>query len=367
MAAVGALLVSSGIALMAAPTPATAVPSKDNAAKVVVCKYVGTPGDSRLQTGDNPLVVSVNTLRNVLDDEFENWLAEPTFPVAWTDAQGQAGGGSLAIGFVGDVEPVIQSCPGYDPGDGDGHGGLTTTASLDLVDPSCDNGNEASFTVTGSHAQIVSAKVDGVEVDATMNEPVSVDPGAFVSVKLKADPRYKFDGVDHGGKFLTLEGTVGEAQVNCTAVTPVAPTFVEPTCTTLPAVQTPTSELVTYAVTGSQVAGGSVQVVATLVNSETTHFAASATTSWDHTFTVPTGCTAVSPPATAPTTTQVSPPKTHVKTEVKAQTTAPTVVHAGLAGPTTDTGVQAGLGLILAGLVLMAGAAGLVLVEGGKE
>jgi hypothetical protein len=74
-------------------------------------------------------------------------------------------------------------------------------------------------------------------------------------------------------------------------------------------------------------------------------------------------------PNVSPPTSQVSPPKAHVKgkveakTEVKAQPTTPTVVHAGLAGSGTSVGT--GLGLILAGLVLMAGAGGLAL-EGGE-
>lgn len=37
----------------------------DNAGKVFVCKYVGTPGvDERLQTGDNPIDVSINSIPN---------------------------------------------------------------------------------------------------------------------------------------------------------------------------------------------------------------------------------------------------------------------------------------------------------------
>jgi hypothetical protein len=358
MAAVGALLVSSGLALMAAPTTASAAQFKnDHQAKIVVCKYVGTPGESRLQTGNNPIVVSQNTLRHL------GW--DGTFPFAWTDAHGQAGHGSMAIGYVGDVAPVIQSCPGYEPDQ------TMTDASLDVVDPSCANGNTASFTVTGEHVYLMWAKVNGHQIgEVSMGQKVTVEPGDSIQVKVHAVHGYKFDKADPGsaGKTKTMSDTVGAVEVNCTAVTPAAPTFVDPTCTTAPAVQTPASELVTYAVTGSQVAGGTVHVVATLKNSETSHFAEGAVTTWDHTFTTPTGCGTVSPPAVAPTT-EVSPPKTHVKhkTEVKAETTTPTVVKAGLAGTTTDTSLQTGLGLALAGLALMAGAAGLVLVGGGKD
>ncbi|KQP78009.1 hypothetical protein ASF37_05165 [Aeromicrobium sp. Leaf289] len=63
--------------------------------KVYVCKYVGTPGvDEELQTGQNPIEVSVNAL----DDGFPG-----TFPWSFTDAQGR----SVAIGYVGDGLPVL--------------------------------------------------------------------------------------------------------------------------------------------------------------------------------------------------------------------------------------------------------------------
>jgi len=106
LAALGALVMSSGVALMVSATPANADPEP----KIVVCKYVSTPGDSELQGGGNPIEVSLNTLKNVVDDD---WLDNPnrTFPKNWTDAQGQAGGGSIAIGYV-DQGLTIADCPG---------------------------------------------------------------------------------------------------------------------------------------------------------------------------------------------------------------------------------------------------------------
>ncbi|MGH7218505.1 MAG: hypothetical protein ACREGE_03645 [Candidatus Microsaccharimonas sp.] len=67
--------------------------------KVFVCKYVGTPGaDERLQTGNNPISVSVNTLKGF----------PGTFPWAFPDAHGR----SIAIAYdVGQPEPSVSECP----------------------------------------------------------------------------------------------------------------------------------------------------------------------------------------------------------------------------------------------------------------
>ena len=106
----GLLLASCGTAALALednpyPTTETTV---EVSHKVFVCKYVGKPGvDERLQTGDNPISVDTNSLRNfVRIGDFFN------------DAQGR----SVAIAFdVGQPEPSVHECP---PADG---GGTTTT------------------------------------------------------------------------------------------------------------------------------------------------------------------------------------------------------------------------------------------------
>lgn len=176
MAAVGALLVSSGIALMAAPTPASAEPDGD--AKVAVCKYVGTPGESRLQTGGNPIEVSVNTLKNAFDtkEAFDAWLLDPSFPVAWTDAQGQAGDGSMAIGFIGTQTWTIEDCPGYEPE-------LTEAyADVQWIDPSC-----------GTKAGLETKSGDPVDVTWSAPTPAPA-PGVTVSITATAMEGYTFDG-----------------------------------------------------------------------------------------------------------------------------------------------------------------------------
>lgn len=71
--------------------------------QVVVCKYVGTPGeDERLQTGNNPIVVDTAALEK---DGFDG-----TFPFAFEDAQGN----SIAIRYAENShDGDISECPGY--------------------------------------------------------------------------------------------------------------------------------------------------------------------------------------------------------------------------------------------------------------
>lgn len=71
----------------------------DQPKKVFVCKYVGTPGvNERLQTGNNPISVSVNSLKGF----------PGTFPWAFADAQGR----SVAITYdTGQPEPSVADCP----------------------------------------------------------------------------------------------------------------------------------------------------------------------------------------------------------------------------------------------------------------
>ncbi|QIG39271.1 hypothetical protein G5T42_07035 [Microbacterium sp. 4R-513] len=70
--------------------------------KVVVCKYVTTPGVGEvLQTGENPIEVSVEALGAGFAG---------TFPYVFSDAQVN----SVAIGFVGEGLDITD-CPGFQP------------------------------------------------------------------------------------------------------------------------------------------------------------------------------------------------------------------------------------------------------------
>ena len=95
-----------------APSTSSSTSTTELAKKVFVCKFVGTPGvDERLQTGQNPISVSVNAIPN-----------PPGPNVQVGDSFADAQGRSLVIAFdIGQPEPDVSEClPG---------GGTTTTSS----------------------------------------------------------------------------------------------------------------------------------------------------------------------------------------------------------------------------------------------
>src|SRR5665647_898602 len=60
-----AMAVAVGLAMMGGIATAVTASAGDEAHKVWVCKYVGTPGqDERLQTGQNPIPVAVNSIEH---------------------------------------------------------------------------------------------------------------------------------------------------------------------------------------------------------------------------------------------------------------------------------------------------------------
>ena len=111
LASAAVLCVGTAVTVMSAP--AQADPS-DSAAgqpeKVYVCKYVGKPGvDERLQTGQNPIEVSVNAIPVYTTGQTASGLIGKEF----ADAQGRSiviavspvrGGGQSD-------EPTITDCP----------------------------------------------------------------------------------------------------------------------------------------------------------------------------------------------------------------------------------------------------------------
>lgn len=87
-------IISAIIVLAAIPVIVIAAP----APKVFVCKYVGTPGtDERLQTGQNPINVSSNAIKD--------YQGVGSY---FNDAQGRSY--VLAID-VGQAEPNVSECP----------------------------------------------------------------------------------------------------------------------------------------------------------------------------------------------------------------------------------------------------------------
>jgi hypothetical protein len=155
LAALGVLVMSSGAALMVAATPANAAPSP----KVVVCKYVGTPGG----TLDHIVIVSENTLQNT------GYVAPP--PATWTEAHGQSNQGSIAIRYANDGEQAhdvaTSECPQNEEEPTD------TAAVVTFTDPTCDNDNEASYDASG----------EGIDFEVTSG---SAAPGADIVVTATA-------------------------------------------------------------------------------------------------------------------------------------------------------------------------------------
>ena len=93
------LMIVAACALAACGVSAAADGGDDTPRKVFVCKYVGTPGvDERLQTGQNPISVSVNAIP----------LGDVRVGSEFADAQGR----SLVIAFdTGQPEPSPDACP----------------------------------------------------------------------------------------------------------------------------------------------------------------------------------------------------------------------------------------------------------------
>jgi hypothetical protein len=240
------------------------------------------------------------------------------------------------------------------------------TASVEWVEPSCENQNTPNYLPTGEHVSW--AITDG-----------SLTPDGDVEVTATADEGHAFDN-ESTTKVFTHHFDVAEICeiVNPPReVTPADPTFVDPTCDTDPGLTLPQQEVVVdersrqavgpvvgtsdadgihYVATGDPVSGGTVEVDATLIDPETTFFGEGATTHWSHTFPVPEGCTSVSPPT-------VTPPTSATQDATDAVVT-PTVVEAGLAGSVTeDLRARQGLALVVAGMVLLMAAGGLGLVR----
>jgi hypothetical protein len=241
LAAIGALVMSSGVALMATSTSANAAPAD----KIVVCKYVSTPGGHL----DHIVVVSANTLPDGFDG---------TFPFVWTDAQGQSEHGSIAVRVANPGEQAkdvpLGDCPQAEEPD-------VATADVTFTNPTCDNGNVASYSTSGENV--------------TFDSPTAT-PGTMITVTATATGDAEFDG---GGTQATFDHTYPAAEV-CSSVTPPV----------------------------------------------------------------------VSPPV-------VSPPKHHTQAHA---TVTPTVVHAGLAGVSTqDMRSEQGLALMFAGMLMLVAAGGL--------
>jgi hypothetical protein len=190
LAVIGALVMSSGVALMASATSANAAGGE----KWFVCKYVDKPGGGTelLQGGGNPLSVSPSAL-----------VGTPSAG-AWIPFKD---GHSLSYVIeedIGQAEPDIGRCPLVPPPvDED----TPTTASVVFTDPDCDNGNVASYVTSGT----------GVDFDA----PVAA-PGADITVHATAQTGYELQGQAEFQHLFPAE------EANCDATVVVEPPVVNP-------------------------------------------------------------------------------------------------------------------------------------------
>ncbi|HET7513857.1 MAG TPA: hypothetical protein VFJ60_03560 [Gaiella sp.] len=228
--------------------------------KVVVCKYVGTPGvDERLQTGDNPITPDAHSLPGFTG----------TFPWQFADAHGR----SIAIRWAANShDGDISECP---PPRGPVE---VTPLAPTFQDPTCEVGAAVNLpTVTG-----VTYAVTG-----------TVAAGHEVTVRATAAEGYVLVGRD------TWTHTFGDVPANCAPgpneVTATAPTFQDPTCDLGAAVHLPTVAGVSYTVSGAVAAGHEVTVRAKAAEG----YVLVGTDEWKHSFgSVPDNCGPPPGPAT---------------------------------------------------------------------
>jgi len=139
--AVALMVVATGLVGFAAiGTTASA----DSQGKVFVCKYVGTPFvDERLQTGDNPISVSVNSIPSYDKDNPAKDEASELVGDEFTDQQGQS---IVLVEDTGQPEPDPSSCP---PPRGPCPNGTVTTTITETVTVTADAPTgEVSCTTT---------------------------------------------------------------------------------------------------------------------------------------------------------------------------------------------------------------------------
>ncbi|MCW2754262.1 MAG: hypothetical protein JWQ32_1673 [Marmoricola sp.] len=360
LAALGMLVMSSGVALMVTSTSANAA-----ADKVGVCH--ATSSDS------NPyvyIVVDVNSakLKGHLmhrNDPNKRWKTDGYFSGVHHVA------GQLKPDLIGsftDTNGVFHQEDGNITASSCENHPLLATASVTFKDPTCADPS-VDYTTSGSH--VTFSVLSG-----------SKTAGTTIVVRATADGGAAF--ATGNPSILDFHHTFGAVptQDQCgvespNVVTPLAPTFTEPTCDTPPSYTLPSAPVVTrkltgpelqtkdvlgvhYVVTGSLTDGGTIDVDATPILPNIFATDPAPTSHWEHTFTTPTGCTSVSPPVVKPPV--VKPPV------VEPPAVTPTLVHAGLISTVTpDLRGQRGLALMIAGLLLLVAGGGLGLVRPGGQ
>jgi hypothetical protein len=130
---------------------ATGVLASAQPEKVFVCKYVGTPGENeRLQTGQNPISVSVNAI--------EDWPVD--IGSYFQDEQGR----SLVIAFdTGQPEPTCP--PGDAPTTSPTETATHTPTETKTHTPTETKTHTSTATMTGTHTPTTTKPVTGPVVE----------------------------------------------------------------------------------------------------------------------------------------------------------------------------------------------------------
>lgn len=178
------LLIVFGVVLAVGfAAPAAFATSSTNEGQVWVCKYVGKPGvDERLKDGKNPDNVSVNaTVGEWFKDGQDN-----SFVLDVVTAENSTGKGNSYSGN--------KTCPSGSP--------VThVTASVQFVEPTCQNGNSIGILPTA---------VTGISYATTGTQA----PGGTVTVTATAADGYVIDGQS------VFIHTFNSAQEDCTTPPP---------------------------------------------------------------------------------------------------------------------------------------------------
>lgn len=148
-----------------------------NPNKVVVCKYVSTPGGVL----DHIVIVDDNTLGNAT----QPWPG--TLPFIWTDAQGQTTVGSIAIRYAMEGEQAhdvpLSECPQTPPPTSTSPPPVTPP-SASLSTPVCTNTNIVATGVNPTDASVTfDVFVNGVLVDSFIVAANSQGTSAAIPVK----------------------------------------------------------------------------------------------------------------------------------------------------------------------------------------
>lgn len=187
LATLGALVMSSGIALMVVATPANA------ADKVTFCHSTESEQNPWVQ-----LTTSVNAfyVGHVLKQHTDDVYPAVSF---------QKKGATINVPAQGDQEFLANNCDApSEPGD------VEIAVDIEFVDPSCLNANTASYSVEG----------DAAEVD--VQESAAPAPGVEITVTASPKEGYYFDGADTYSETYKFP-----AAAVCTVVdTPQTPTVV---------------------------------------------------------------------------------------------------------------------------------------------